>query len=81
MDCFELEKVYQQYMGYADRLKTYIIDTTLVVNRAVDAGKTVLFEGAQGTHLDVDFGTYPYVTSSSSSAGGLHGNRRRPHKN
>jgi adenylosuccinate synthase len=70
VDCFELEKVYQQYMGYADRLKGYITDTTLVVNKAVDAGKTVLFEGAQGTHLDVDFGTYPYVTSSSSSAGG-----------
>ncbi|HET9961732.1 MAG TPA: adenylosuccinate synthase, partial [Nitrospiraceae bacterium] len=70
VDCFELEKVYQQYMGYADRLKSYIMDTTAVVNKAIDRGKTVLFEGAQGTHLDVDFGTYPYVTSSSSAAGG-----------
>jgi adenylosuccinate synthase len=70
VDCFELEKVYQQYMGYADRLKSYITDTTAVVNKAIDRGKTVLFEGAQGTHLDVDFGTYPYVTSSSSAAGG-----------
>ena len=67
---FELEKVFQQYMIYAERLKGYIADTSRVLNKAIDAGKTVLFEGAQGTHLDVDFGTYPYVTSSSASAGG-----------
>ncbi len=67
---FEVEKVFQQYMGYAERLKGYIVDTSALVNKAIDAGKTVLFEGAQGTHLDVDLGTYPYVTSSSASAGG-----------
>jgi adenylosuccinate synthase len=67
---FEPEKVYQQYMSYAERLKDYIADTTVLLNRAIGEGKTVLFEGAQGTHLDVDFGTYPYVTSSSASAGG-----------
>ncbi|MEW6543023.1 MAG: adenylosuccinate synthase [Nitrospirota bacterium] len=67
---FELEKVYQQYMGYAERLKGYIGDAALLLNQAVDRGKDVLFEGAQGTHLDVDFGTYPYVTSSSAAAGG-----------
>jgi adenylosuccinate synthase len=67
---FQPEKVYQQYMSYAERLKDYIADTTVLLNRAIDEGKTVLFEGAQGTHLDVDFGTYPYVTSSSASAGG-----------
>lgn len=67
---FEADKVFQQYMGYAERIKGYIADTTLVLNRAVDAGKNVLFEGAQGTHLDVDFGTYPFVTSSSAAAGG-----------
>ena len=67
---FQVEKVFQQYMGYADRLKDYIADTSVMLNKAIDRGRKVLFEGAQGTHLDVDFGTYPYVTSSSSAAGG-----------
>jgi adenylosuccinate synthase len=70
VDRFEVEKVHQQYMGYADRLRSYVVDATTLINKLVDARKTVLFEGAQGTHLDVDFGTYPYVTSSSSCAGG-----------
>ncbi|MET0514970.1 MAG: adenylosuccinate synthase [Nitrospiraceae bacterium] len=70
VEVFQVEKVFAQYMGYADRLKSYIVDTSTMLNKAVDAGKTVLFEGAQGTHLDVDFGTYPYVTSSSAAAGG-----------
>lgn len=70
MPGFEAEKVFQQYVGYADRLKDYIGDGSLLLNRAIDRGKSVLFEGAQGTHLDVDFGTYPYVTSSSAAAGG-----------
>ena len=79
---FEVEKVYQQYMGYADRLRSHIVDATMLVNRMVDAKKTILFEGAQGTQLDVDMGTYPYVTSSSSTAGGAsHRHRRRPHEN
>jgi len=67
---FEVEKVFQQYMTYADRLKGHIVDTSLLLNKAIDSGKSVLFEGAQGTHLDVDLGTYPYVTSSSAAAGG-----------
>ena len=67
---FHVEKVFQEYMGYAERLKGHIADTSLMLNNAIDRGKRVLFEGAQGTHLDVDFGTYPYVTSSSSAAGG-----------
>lgn len=70
LESFRVDKVYDQYMGYADWLRSYIADTTTLLNKAVDAGKTVLFEGAQGTHLDVDFGTYPYVTSSSAAAGG-----------
>ena len=57
-------------MGYADRLKGHIVDTAMLINKMIEKRKTVLFEGAQGTHLDVDFGTYPYVTSSSSTAGG-----------
>jgi len=67
---FHLEKVFQEYMGYAERLQGHIADTSLLLNNAIDRGKQVLFEGAQGTHLDVDFGTYPYVTSSSAAAGG-----------
>ena len=67
---FQLDKVFQQYIVYAERLKGYVTDTSILLNRAIDAKKSVLFEGAQGTHLDVDFGTYPYVTSSSATAGG-----------
>ncbi|TAJ25986.1 MAG: adenylosuccinate synthase [Nitrospirae bacterium] len=67
---FQPEKVFQQYMGYAERLKGYIADTSVLLNKAIEKGQSVLFEGAQGTHLDVDFGTYPYVTSSSACAGG-----------
>lgn len=70
VDTFQVDKVFDQYRGYADRLKNHIVDTTMLLNRAIEKNKTVLFEGAQGTHLDVDFGTYPYVTSSSAAAGG-----------
>ncbi len=70
VETFQVDKVFAQYMGYTERLKSHIVDTTTLLNRAIAKDKTVLFEGAQGTHLDVDFGTYPYVTSSSSSAGG-----------
>jgi adenylosuccinate synthase len=67
---FDLEKVYREYIGYADAIRDYIADTTLIVNQWIDEGKRVLFEGAQGTHLDVDHGTYPFVTSSNATAGG-----------
>jgi adenylosuccinate synthase len=70
MEGFQVEKIFQEYRGYADRLKDHIADTTLLLSTAIDRGKCVLFEGAQGTHLDVDCGTYPYVTSSSAAAGG-----------
>jgi adenylosuccinate synthase len=64
------DQMYEEYMGYAKRLKKYIADTTLVLNQAISRNKKVLAEGAQGTHLDVDHGTYPFVTSSSPTAGG-----------
>jgi adenylosuccinate synthase len=70
MEGFQVEKIFQQYRGYADRLKDHVADTTVLLSNAIDRGKRVLFEGAQGTHLDVDCGTYPYVTSSSAAAGG-----------
>jgi adenylosuccinate synthase len=62
--------VTQQYLGYAERLERYVADTGLVLNAALDQGKVVLLEGAQATLLDVDHGTYPFVTSSSPTAGG-----------
>ncbi len=62
--------VAEQYLGFADRLGRYVADTGLVLNRALDDGRVVLLEGAQATLLDVDHGTYPFVTSSSPTAGG-----------
>jgi adenylosuccinate synthase len=67
---FELDAIYKEYCGHADRLRPLVTDTTVLLNDAIERGKSLLFEGAQATHLDVDFGTYPFVTSSSASAGG-----------
>ncbi|MFA4829886.1 MAG: adenylosuccinate synthase [Thermodesulfovibrionales bacterium] len=67
---FDLENVYKEYMGYADRLSGHIADTDVIINKMIDENKNMVLEGAQGTLLDVDHGTYPYVTSSSASAGG-----------
>ncbi len=64
------DEVYDEYLRYAERLRKHITDTTLLLGNAVARGKKVLAEGAQGTHLDVDHGTYPFVTSSSPTAGG-----------
>lgn len=63
------EEIYNDYMGHAERLSRYIVDTDIVVNNAIDSGQNVLFEGAQGTLLDIDHGTYPFVTSSNTIAG------------
>ena len=63
-------EIYRSYQDHAQVLKTYIADTALVLDKSLKAGKQLLFEGAQGTLLDVDHGTYPYVTSSSTCAGG-----------
>ncbi|MGW2397707.1 adenylosuccinate synthase [Kitasatospora sp. NPDC001664] len=62
--------VVQEYLGYADKLKPFLADTTLVLDEALKANKVVLLEGGQGTLLDVDHGTYPFVTSSNPTAGG-----------
>jgi adenylosuccinate synthase len=64
------DDVVAEYLDYAERLRPYVADTVLVLNQALDAGKVVLLEGSQGTLLDVDYGTYPFVTSSSPTAGG-----------
>ncbi|MEU6858276.1 adenylosuccinate synthase [Glycomyces sp. NPDC046736] len=62
--------VVEEYLGYAERLKPYVADTRLLLNKALEAGKNVLLEGAQATMLDVDHGTYPFVTSSNPTTGG-----------
>ena len=65
-----VDEVVEDLLSYAERLRPMVADTGLVLNQALDAGKTVLFEGGQATMLDVDHGTYPFVTSSSSTSGG-----------
>mgnify|MGYP004658084913 FL=1 len=67
----DLEAIISEYETYAERLKPFVCDTTVMVYDAIKAGKNVLFEGAQGTLLDIDMGTYPYVTSSHPVAGGV----------
>lgn len=64
--------IYEEYSGYAKRLEPLVADTTAYLHRAVDEGKRILFEGAQGSLLDLDHGTFPFVTSSSSSGCGVH---------
>jgi len=69
-DDVDFSPVVEQYVGYAERLRGYITDVPLLLGEARRAGKRTLCEGAQGTMLDVDHGTYPFVTSSSATAGG-----------
>ena len=66
----EIDEVLNEYLGYAEILKPYVCDTSLLLEEALKAGKNVLLEGSQGTLLDVDHGTYPFVTSSNPTAGG-----------
>ncbi|MHB8573618.1 MAG: adenylosuccinate synthase [Candidatus Dormibacteria bacterium] len=67
---FEYQPILREYMGYAERLEGHIRDIFPIVQRALAAGDNIVLEGAQGALLDLDFGTYPYVTSSYPSAGG-----------
>jgi adenylosuccinate synthase len=64
------EEIYEQLLGFAEVLRPYVADTALILNNALDENKVVLLEGGQGTLLDVDHGTYPFVTSSNPTAGG-----------
>ncbi len=68
---FDAAAVADEYLGYADRLGPYVRDTSSWVHHAIEQGRRLLFEGAQGSLLDVDHGSYPYVTSSNSSAAGI----------
>ncbi|NPV26758.1 MAG: adenylosuccinate synthase [Firmicutes bacterium] len=67
---FDYEQLLEDHLRYAERLRPHVTDTSVVIDHAIVAGKKVLFEGAQGTLLDIDHGTYPYVTSSHPIAGG-----------
>ncbi len=68
---YDFGSIYKEYLAYGRRLRPYICDTALFLNDAIKRKKKILFEGAQGTFLDIDFGTYPYVTSSNSTMGGV----------
>jgi len=65
------EEILKEYLGYAEMLKPFVRDTSVEVFNRIKAGKDVLFEGAQGALLDIDYGTYPFVTSSNTIAGGV----------
>jgi adenylosuccinate synthase len=67
----DADQVLREYLEYAEYIRPYVTDTSVVLNDAIDQGKRVLFEGAQGVMLDIDQGTYPYVTSSNPTAGGV----------
>ncbi|CAM3206237.1 adenylosuccinate synthase [Paenibacillus lupini] len=67
----DADAIIAEYLGYAETLRPYVTDTSVILNDAIDANKKVLFEGAQGVMLDIDQGTYPFVTSSNPSAGGV----------
>jgi adenylosuccinate synthase len=67
---YSFDELYKEYSGYAKKIRKYVCDTRVFLNEAVNSKKRVLFEGAQGTLLDVDHGTYPFVTSSNSTSGG-----------
>lgn len=68
---FQVEEILEEYFDYGQQIKHYVVDTSVVLNDALDDGRRVLFEGAQGVMLDIDQGTYPFVTSSNPVAGGV----------
>ena len=67
---FNIDNIYDEYMGYAEKLKEHVADTDIIIDKTIAEGGNILLEGAQGTLLDIDHGTYPYVTSSNATAGG-----------
>lgn len=70
MEPLDIEGILREYLEFGKKIRPFVTDTVELVNRLLDEGKQVLFEGAQGTFLDVDFGTYPFVTASHPTAGG-----------
>ncbi len=69
-DPLDADKMFQEYADAAEKLRPFVRDTAVFLNRALAEGKSIVFEGAQGTMLDIDHGTYPFVTSSSATSGG-----------
>jgi adenylosuccinate synthase len=69
-DPLDADKMFKEYAAAAEKIRPFALDTTLFLNRSLAEGKSIVFEGAQGTMLDIDHGTYPFVTSSSSTSGG-----------
>ncbi len=67
----DFDEIYNEYMGYIERLRPYVCDTIALLNDEVNEGRKILFEGAQATMLDIDYGTYPYVTASHPVSGGI----------
>lgn len=74
-------EIADEYSGYAEQLRPHVVDTTSYLHKALAAGKRLLFEGAQGSLLDIDHGTFPFVTSSNSSGCGLHNGSGVPERN
>jgi adenylosuccinate synthase len=68
-ETLDSDSIIDQYKGYADRLSPHVVNISIVMNQAIKENKQILFEGAQGTHLDIDHGTYPFVTSSNTVSG------------
>ncbi len=66
---FDVDEIMEEYIEYGSRLKKYVDDISVILHKALREDKNILFEGAQGTHLDIDHGTYPFVTSSNTIAG------------
>jgi len=71
LEPLDFDKIFEEYKGYIEKIKHRIVDTIPIVNKALDENKLVLFEGAQAMMLDINYGTYPYVTSSSPTLGGV----------
>lgn len=69
-EALKFEDIYETYLGYAEQLRSMVTDSSLAIDQSIRSGGKVLFEGAQGTLLDIDHGTYPFVTSSNPIAGG-----------
>jgi adenylosuccinate synthase len=67
----DFEAIYNEYLGFAEKMRPFVKDISVIVYDEIKTGKQVLFEGAQGTLLDIDYGSYPYVTSSNTIAGGV----------
>src|SRR5579871_6142338 len=66
----DADKMYEEYAEAAEKIAPFVADTAVLLNQALNLGESILFEGAQGTMLDIDHGTYPFVTSSSATSGG-----------